>query len=64
MKIQASLQKYHHYYGDSFRIECPTGSGRFMTLWEVASELSRRMVSLFRRDASQFYLKQYGLYVG
>lgn len=47
-----ALQKYHHYYGDSFRIECPTGSGRYMTLWEVASELSRRMVNLFRRDAS------------
>jgi hypothetical protein len=47
-----SLQKYHHYYGDSFRIECPTGSGRFMNLWEVASELSRRMVALFLRDAN------------
>jgi hypothetical protein len=46
-----ALQKYHHYYGDSFRIECPTGSGRYMNLWEVASELSRRLVSLFVRDA-------------
>jgi hypothetical protein len=48
--IIEALQKYHHYYGDSFRIECPTGSGRYMNLWEVASELSRRMVSLFLRD--------------
>jgi hypothetical protein len=45
-----ALQKYHHYYGDSFRIECPTGSGTYMNLWEVASELSRRLVSLFMRD--------------
>ncbi len=47
-----ALQKYHHYYGDEFRIECPTGSGTWMTLWEVASELSRRLVSLFLRDAN------------
>ncbi|HEY8075758.1 MAG TPA: glucosidase [Labilithrix sp.] len=45
-----ALQKYHHYYGDAFRIECPTGSGRYMNLWEVASELSRRLVALFLRD--------------
>ena len=45
-----SLQKYHHYYGDSFRIECPTGSGRYMNLWEVASELSARLVALFIRN--------------
>jgi hypothetical protein len=42
-----SLQRMQHYYGDSFRIECPSGSGRWMTLWEVASELSRRLVGLF-----------------
>ncbi len=42
-----SLQRLHHYYGDSFRVECPTGSGRRMTLGEVASELSRRIISLF-----------------
>jgi hypothetical protein len=47
-----SLQKYHHYYGDSFRIECPTGSGNYMNLWEVSSELSRRLVALFTRDAN------------
>lgn len=46
-----ALQKYHHYYGETFRIECPTGSGRYMNLWEVASELSRRLTSLFMRDA-------------
>jgi hypothetical protein len=42
-----SLQRLHHYYGDSFRVECPTGSGRMMTLWEVAGELSRRIIALF-----------------
>ena len=47
-----ALQRYHYYYGDDFKVECPTGSGRMMTLWEVSVELSRRMTSLFLRDAS------------
>ena len=46
-----ALQRYHHYYGDSLKVECPTGSGKWMTLWEVAAELSRRMTSLFVRGA-------------
>ena len=46
-----SLQKFHHYLGDSFRVECPTGSGRMMTLWEVAAEISRRMTHIFLKDA-------------
>jgi hypothetical protein len=45
-----SLQKFHHYYGDSLTVECPTGSGRFLTLWEVAAELSRRLSRIFLRD--------------
>jgi hypothetical protein len=45
-----SLQKYHHYFGDRFRVECPAGSGRFATLWEVAEELSRRLNRIFLRD--------------
>jgi hypothetical protein len=44
-----SLQKYHHYYGDDLRVECPTGSGHMMTLWEVAAELSARLTKLFLR---------------
>jgi hypothetical protein len=44
-----SLQKFHYYYGDSFQVECPTGSGRMKTLWEVAADLSRRMTRLFLR---------------
>jgi len=46
-----SLQKFHHYFGDSFPVEFPTGSGKPMTLWAVAAELSRRLGSIFRRDA-------------
>ena len=45
-----SLQRYHHYYGNEFTVECPTGSGRMMTLWEVAAELSRRLSSIFLRS--------------
>ena len=45
--IIESLQKFHHYYGDDFKIECPTGSGQFMTINEVADELSRRLTRLF-----------------
>jgi hypothetical protein len=42
-----SLQKFHHYYGDDFKIECPAGSGRFLTLNEVADELTHRLARLF-----------------
>lgn len=48
--IIESLQKFHHFYGDDFKVECPTGSGQMMTLWEVASEISRRLSHLFLRD--------------
>ena len=48
--VRALLQHYR-YYGDSFKIECPTGSGVQMTLFEVAQEVSRRLVSTFLRDA-------------
>jgi len=44
-----SLQKFHHYFGDDFTVECPTGSGQMMTLWQVAAELSRRLSSIFLR---------------
>jgi hypothetical protein len=47
-----SLQKFHHYYGDDFLIECPTGSGTMMTLRAVADELSQRLTHLFLPDAS------------
>jgi hypothetical protein len=50
--IIESLQKFHHYLGDDYRVECPTGSGKFMTLWEVAQELGRRLSSIFLRDGN------------
>jgi hypothetical protein len=50
--IIRALLNYYLYYGDAFKIECPTGSGRFMTLYEVAEELSRRLASMFLRDAN------------
>jgi hypothetical protein len=45
-----SLQRFHHYYGDDFKVECPTGSGHYMTILDVAQELSNRLVRLFLRD--------------
>jgi hypothetical protein len=47
--IRALLQ-YHMYYGDDFLIECPTGSGRRMNLYQVAEEIGRRLTSIFLRD--------------
>jgi hypothetical protein len=47
-----SLQKFHHYYGDDFKIECPTGSGKYLTIEGVAAELSRRLTRIFLRDAA------------
>jgi hypothetical protein len=47
--IRALLQ-YYLYYGDEFKIECPTNSGRLMTLYQVAEELSRRLASIFLKD--------------
>jgi len=46
-----SLQKFHHYLGDDFEVEFPTGSGKLMNLWDVAAELSRRLTRIFLRDA-------------
>ncbi len=49
--IIESLERFHHYYGDDFKLEYPTGSGELLTLREIAIQLSRRMVSLFIKDA-------------
>ena len=48
--IIESLQKFHHYLGDDYKVECPTGSGQMMTLWEVAAEISQRLTRIFLRD--------------
>ena len=42
-----SLQKFHHYYGSDFKVECPTGSGQYLSLCDVATELTRRLSRLF-----------------
>jgi hypothetical protein len=42
-----ALQRFAHYYGDSTKVECPTRSGTYLSLWEVAAELSRRLIALF-----------------
>jgi hypothetical protein len=47
-----SLRRFHRYYGDDFRVECPVGSGRMLSLAEVADELARRLAAIFLRDAS------------
>ncbi|MGB6884406.1 MAG: hypothetical protein WBE10_10205, partial [Candidatus Acidiferrum sp.] len=44
-----SLQKYHHYYGEDFKVESPSRSGNETDLWEVAAEISRRLVHIFVR---------------
>jgi hypothetical protein len=46
------LLNLYQFYGDEFKVECPTGSGKFMTLFEVAKEVARRLSSIFLRDAS------------
>jgi len=45
-----SLQRYHYFLGDDFKLKCPTDSGEEATLWEVATELSRRLIGLFAKD--------------
>ena len=47
--IIEALQRFHHYYGDDFLVECPTGSDRRLTLHEIAAELSRRLTRIFLR---------------
>jgi hypothetical protein len=48
--IIESLQKFHHYYGEDFKIEYPTNSGKFITIDQVAEELSKRLIKIFLRD--------------
>jgi hypothetical protein len=47
-----ALQNFHFFFGDSYRVEYPTGSGKLATLWEIATDLSRRLVSLFLPDGA------------
>jgi hypothetical protein len=45
-----SLRRFHRYYGDDFKVECPTGSGVFLTIGEIADELAARLSRLFLRN--------------
>ena len=49
--IIRALLSYYLYYGDNFKIECPTGSGRMMNLFEVSKEIANRLTAIFLRDA-------------
>ncbi|MCB9960141.1 MAG: glucosidase [Rhodospirillaceae bacterium] len=46
-----SLRKFHHYYGDDFLVECPTGSGTYLTLEQIADTLGERLARIFLKDA-------------
>jgi len=45
-----ALERYHHFYGEHLKVECPTGSGKSLTLHEVSQELSRRLAGIFLPD--------------
>ncbi|MGE5278654.1 MAG: MGH1-like glycoside hydrolase domain-containing protein, partial [Acidobacteriota bacterium] len=45
-----ALERYHHFYGEGFKVECPHGSGRFLTLQQVSNEIARRLASTFLPD--------------
>ena len=45
-----SLQKFHHYYGDDFKVECPTGSGNFVSIDAAAREIAKRLTKIFLKD--------------
>ncbi|HZL55506.1 MAG TPA: glucosidase [Bryobacteraceae bacterium] len=52
--LMEALERYHHFYGDELKVECPTGSGTWMTLREVAREINRRLCSLFTEDGGGY----------
>ena len=55
-----SLHKFHHYYGDDFKVECPTRSGKYCTIRGVADELTRRLTRLFLRDPKTGWRPAFG----
>jgi hypothetical protein len=48
--IIESLQRFHHYYGADFKVEHPTGSGNYLTLKDIANDLSDRLIRIFKKD--------------
>ena len=58
--IIESLQKFHRYLGDDFTVECPTGSGKMLNLWQVAEEISYRLINIFMPQRTSSSLSQQG----
>jgi hypothetical protein len=48
--IIESLQRFHHYFGNDFKVECPTNSGQYLTLNEISEELTARLLKIFQKD--------------
>lgn len=48
--LMESLQKFHYYYGDDLKVECPTGSGKMANLWEISTDIAHRLISIFLKD--------------
>ncbi len=46
------LQKFHFFLGDNYKVECPTGSGKYLNLWDIAGEVSQRLTHIFLREES------------
>jgi hypothetical protein len=47
-----ALRRFYYYYGDDFKVECPTGSGKMLNLLEASDEIAQRIVNIFKRDGS------------
>ncbi|WP_373538351.1 glucosidase [Chamaesiphon sp.] len=52
--IIESLQRFHYYLGDDYKVECPTGSGRWVNLWDVATDISQRLIRLFEQNEAGY----------
>lgn len=52
--IIESLEKFHHYYGDDFKVECPTNSGNYLTIKEISEELKSRLFKIFMTDKNGY----------
>jgi hypothetical protein len=50
--IIEAIQKFHYYFGNAFKIECPTNSGNQLTLWEISQEISNLLIRIFQKDNS------------
>jgi hypothetical protein len=48
--LMESLQKFHYYFGDDLKVECPTGSGHMANLWEVSTDIAYRLIAIFLKD--------------